>query len=113
MNKQADAKLKLAKAEESIAKAQGGEGDPMAELELERQKAEADIQIQREKMEMEFALKKEELSMTLEIKREEHALDSQLKQQQAAQDAEIKQQDAVVRRAEGFKTQSNSSQEKK
>lgn len=113
MNKQADAKLKLAKAEESIAKAQGGEGDPMAELELERQKAEADIQLQREKMEMEFALKKEELNMTLAIKREEHALDSQLKQQQAAQDAEIKQQDAVVRRAEGFKSQSTNSQEKK
>jgi hypothetical protein len=64
MNQQADAQLKMARAQKEQ------QGDT-AEASIEMRKLDMEMALERERMEREFALKREEMLMNMQLKREE------------------------------------------
>ena len=105
LSKKADAELKMAKAQEALASAQNGAGGESPEAKMAE--IEMDAQLQREKMDREFALKTEQMEREFALKERQAQQEAEIRQQQAAQDAEIKQKDAIARRAQGFKQDTN------
>ena len=103
--KKADAELKMAKAQEALASAQNGAGGESPETKMAE--IEMDAQLQREKMDREFALKTEQMEREFALKERQAQQEAEIRQQQASQDAEIKQKDAIARRAQGFKQDTN------
>jgi len=61
----------------------------MAEVEIERAKAEADIQLKREKMEAELQLKREEMQNKLELRKQELQMEAELRNIEAQIGANI------------------------
>ena len=106
-NKNADAQLKMARAQKEGLEAQGGnDGDLLkmqAELAMERERLDMELAAKREEMQM----KREEMQLKLKMQQEMHAQDLQIKQQEAAQAAQIRQQQAeqqaVTQRAQALR----------
>ncbi len=86
---EADAQLKGAQAQKTMAEAQSG---GQAEL----QKMVAELQMEREKMKAEL----EEMAAKLQMEREEHQQNLAIKGQEAEQNAQIRERDATARRAQ-------------
>lgn len=78
-NKQADAQLKLVRAQREAAEGSGGDSE--AQLELRR--LEQEFALKREQMQAEFALRREQMQAELALKREQMQAELMLKREQA------------------------------
>jgi hypothetical protein len=105
-NKQADAQLKMAKAQK--------EGQDDGQLDL--YKLQEELQLERERMEMELqkmreemALKQEEMAQKLELQMREHHQKMTMQAQDHAQQSQIREEDALAQRAAKLREQQQQS----
>lgn len=102
--KQADTKLKLARANAEAAGAQGG---PDAEAQAKLLQIEREHELKVQQVEREFALKEKALMEELALKRQAHEQEMQLRREEAAAAAEQRRLDALAKRVQAVRQGSN------
>lgn len=102
--KQADTKLKLARA---AAEAAGAQGGPDAEAQAKLLQIEREYELKVQQVEREFALKEKALMEELALKRQAHEQEMQLRREEAAAAAEQRRLDALAKRVQAVRQGSN------